>query len=143
MQLSFDVRMENTNREQVVFERVKFLLTASMEEGLERAAEEIGRNMSARLFMPPAYHWCSWYYCYQNFDRIQLKEYLEGFADVKCGKDMKYFQLDVGYCTAIGDWLEPGERFPEGLETAFKEIKEAGYIPVSYTHLTLPTILRV
>lgn len=129
MQLSFDVRMENTNREQVVFERVKFLLTASMEDGLEKAAEDIGRNMSARLFMSPAYHWCSWYYCYQNFDSIQMKEYLQGFADVKCSKDMKYFQLDVGYCTAIGDWLEPGERFPEGLEAAFKEIKKAGYIP--------------
>lgn len=122
-------RMENTGREQVIFERLRFLLTPSMEEGLEKAAEEIGRNMSARLFMPPAYHWCSWYYCYQNFDRIQLKEYLEGFSQLACSKEIRYFQLDVGYCTSIGDWLEPSERFPEGLEEAFQEIKKAGYIP--------------
>ena len=76
LSLSVGARMENTGREQVIFERLRFLLTSSMEEGMEKAAEEIGRNMSARLFMPPAYHWCSWYYCYQNFDRIQLKEYL-------------------------------------------------------------------
>ncbi|EGN30680.1 hypothetical protein HMPREF0994_06187 [Lachnospiraceae bacterium 3_1_57FAA_CT1] len=129
LSLSVGARMENTGREQVIFERLRFLLTPSMEEGLEKAAEEIGRNMSARLFMPPAYHWCSWYYCYQNFDRIQLKEYLEGFSQLECSKEIRYFQLDVGYCTSIGDWLEPGERFPEGLEEAFQEIKKAGYIP--------------
>lgn len=127
--LSFGARMENTDREQVVFERIRFVLTKSMEAGLNKAAEEIGRNMSARLFMPPAYHWCSWYYCYQNFDENQLKEYLEGFAKVNSSQKIRYFQLDVGYCTSIGDWLEPSERFPEGLEAAFHEIEAAGYIP--------------
>lgn len=54
LSLSVGARMENTGREQVIFERLRFLLTPSMEEGLEKAAEEIGRNMSARLFMPQA-----------------------------------------------------------------------------------------
>ena len=56
-------------------------------------------------------------------------EYLEGFSQLACSKEIRYFQLDVGYCTSIGDWLEPSERFPEGLEEAFQEIKKAGYIP--------------
>ncbi|WP_321017676.1 hypothetical protein, partial [Eisenbergiella porci] len=68
LHLSCGARMENVNRKNVDFAPLKFLMTESLEAGLEKAAEEIGRNMSARLFMPPAYHWCSWYYCYQNFD---------------------------------------------------------------------------
>ena len=128
-QLSFHVRMENTNRGQEVFEKVKFILTDSLEDGLNKAAEEIGRNMSARLFMPPAYHWCSWYYCYQNFDMAQLREYVKGFAGQGSGEKIRYFQMDVGYCPSMGDWLEPSERFPEGLEAAFREIREAGYTP--------------
>ena len=103
LHLSCGARMENVNRKNVDFAPLKFLLTESLEAGLEKAAEEIGRNMSARLFMPPAYHWCSWYYCYQNFDQLQLTEYLNGLAGMEKRPDIKYFQLDVGYCTSIGD----------------------------------------
>ncbi|WP_320920340.1 glycoside hydrolase family 36 protein [Eisenbergiella porci] len=129
LHLSCGARMENVNRKNVDFAPLKFLMTESLEAGLEKAAEEIGRNMSARLFMPPAYHWCSWYYCYQNFDQLQLTEYLNGLAGMEKRPDIKYFQLDVGYCTSIGDWLEPSERFPKGLKAAFDEIRAAGFVP--------------
>lgn len=129
MQLSCGIRMENTRRYNEKFAAVKFLLTRTMEEGLERAAGEIGKNMSARLTAPAAYHWCSWYYCYHNFDAVQLEEYLRGLREMEGGATLNYFQIDAGYFPSAGDWLEPNERFPEGLKPAFDMIKKAGYIP--------------
>ena len=128
-QLSCGIRMENTGRQNEKFASVKFLYTRTMEEGLERAAKEIGENMSARLAAPPAYHWCSWYYCYHNFDTAQLAEYLQGLQEMKDRPDLKYFQIDAGYFPSAGDWLEVNERFPEGLRSAFARIREAGYVP--------------
>lgn len=129
IQLSCGIRMENTGRQNEKFASVKFLYTRTMEEGLERAAKEIGENMSARLAAPPAYHWCSWYYCYHNFDTAQLAEYLQGLQEMKDRPDLKYFQIDAGYFPSAGDWLEVNERFPEGLRSAFARIREAGYVP--------------
>ena len=113
----------------VEFPKIIFRAASGMEDGLEYAADRIGKNMGARLTMPPAYHWCSWYYCYQNYDIVQLKEYLEGFGKMVPAVPLHYFQLDVGYCPSIGDWLTPNERFPNGLEEAFRMIREAGYLP--------------
>lgn len=129
MQLSCGIRMENTGRHHEAFAPLKFLLTRTMEDGLEQAAGEIGRTMSARLTAPAAYHWCSWYYCYHNFDMPQLTEYLQGLREMEDRPDLHYFQIDAGYFPSAGDWLEGNERFPEGLKPAFDKIKEAGYIP--------------
>ena len=41
-------------------------------------------------------------YC-MNFNQPQLTEYLNGLAGMEKRPDIKYFQLDVGYCTSIGD----------------------------------------
>lgn len=126
---SCGVRMENTGRQNEKFAPLKFLYTKTMEQGLEQAAGEIGRNMSARLSAPAAYHWCSWYYCYHNFDAVQLTEYLQGLREMKDSPKLNYFQIDAGYFPSAGDWLEANERFPRGLKAAFDEIREAGYIP--------------
>ena len=44
------------------------------------------------------------------------------------------------------EWLDTYTTEPERAERALKELEKAfnmAYMPVSYTHLTLPTILRV
>lgn len=129
IRLSCGARLEETNGEKTDFAALKFLVTATVEEGTEQAAKEIGRNMYARLTEPPAYHWCSWYYCYQNFDMMQLREYLTGLKQMKEHVPVRYFQVDAGYFPSAGDWLLPNERFENGLEEAFREISEAGYRP--------------
>ena len=48
------------------------------QNGLRECAEDIAAFMNARHAMPPAFHWCSWYYHYQNFSQKHLEEYLEG-----------------------------------------------------------------
>lgn len=128
--LSVGCKLENTNGEAVEnLPSLVFRMTDRIEEGLEYAAEQIGKTMGARLSMSPAYHWCSWYYCYNNFDLPQLKEYLEGFTKMEPRVPVKYFQIDAGYCTSLGDWLIPNERYPGGLQEAFELIQKAGYLP--------------
>lgn len=127
--LSAGVRLEHVQKERIFLPPLKFLLTDQVSDGMEKAAAEIGRSMQARLSAPPAYHWCSWYYCYHNFDMKQLEEYLDGLEKMDHKPDIRYFQIDAGYCRSLGDWLEPNECFPEGLKAAFENIAGHGYIP--------------
>lgn len=125
--LSCDFYMENSGTERLPAVRIQS--TGSMEEQLCAAAEDIGRRMQARRVMSPAYNWCSWYYCYHNFDMVQLQEYLEGFQNVEAAKDIRYFLVDAGYMPSVGDWLLPNERFPQGVKSAFDLIRSYGYEP--------------
>lgn len=95
-------------------------------EGLTACARRIADRMQARHVQPPAYHWCSWYYQYQNMSQETLEDYLSCFGDRAEG--MNYIQLDAGYCRSLGDWLIPGARFPEGLKKASETITEAGFL---------------
>lgn len=122
-------RLENVNQGTVELPEIRFRWDEKMADGLETAAKEIGRNMNARLHMPPAYHWCSWYYCYHNLDMPQVREYVDGFSGMEPEIPLRYVQVDAGYCPAIGDWLLPCDRFPNTVKEAFDSIKAAGYTP--------------
>ncbi len=101
----------------------------SLQEGLEKTASSIGEAMHARTHQPPAFHWCSWYYYYSEFDQKQLSENLEAFQTEDPEKRLRYIQIDAAYSSAIGDWLSPRSYWPKGIEGAVKEIQAAGYTP--------------
>ena len=126
---SYGLRTEYIKRSSEEFPAFYIESAKAMEQGLDHAAQQIGATMKARLTASPAYHWCSWYYCYHNFDRIQLEEYLTGLENLEEKPPMRYFQIDAGYFPSAGDWLENTERFPQGLGEAFARIKKAGYLP--------------
>ncbi len=92
---------------------------------MKAAAEKIAAEMGARTSQPPAFHWCSWYYHYENMSQ----QILDGFlADLKEDRtDFRYIQLDAGYTEHIGDWLDFNHRYPEGLSRAAASILDAGY----------------
>jgi hypothetical protein len=73
--------------------------------------------------------WCSWYYYYFHFTRTDLDEVLRGLNALPDRGGVTTIQIDVGYSTAVGDWLEPNALWPEGLEEAFRAIRAAGFIP--------------
>lgn len=126
---SYGLRTERMKRSAVLLPEFYIEYSETIESGLEKAAKKIGREMGARLTAPPAYHWCSWYYCYHNFDRVQLEEYLTGLEKMEEKPPIRYFQIDAGYFPSTGDWLECTERFPLGLQEAFERINQAGYLP--------------
>ncbi|MGI6107617.1 MAG: glycoside hydrolase family 36 protein [Lachnospiraceae bacterium] len=122
-------RVECTGRGSFEFPPLILMAGERMQDDLETAARRIGKAMHARLSMPPVYHWCSWYYCYHNFDLPQLSEYLDGLTGMAPKIPIRYIQIDAGYFPSAGDWLEPNPRFPHGLEEAFRMIRDAGYLP--------------
>lgn len=100
----------------------------TLSDGLKDCARMIAAHMGARTIQPPAFHWCSWYYLYQNMSQELLEEYLKGFQK-EAGIDFRYIQLDAGYAPSPGDWLLPNSRFQEGLKKAAETIRQAGYAP--------------
>lgn len=127
--LTVQFRTENMNHETDTFPPIYIMKFHSLNDGLKSSAEIIGASMKARRRMPPAYHWCSWYYNYSEFNENQLNEYLDGFEGVAGHEDIQYVQIDAGNCKELGDWLEPRSYWPSGLDYAVSRIKEAGYAP--------------
>lgn len=97
-----------------------------LEDTLRASAVDIAAYMNARKNDEPAFHWCSWYYLYQNLTQEILDEYLEKMKREDCCK-FRYFQIDAGYCRSLGDWLIPNHRFPEGMKKAADSILDAGF----------------
>jgi alpha-galactosidase len=82
--------------------------------------------MAGPASMPPlATGWTSWYYHYVNISEDIILENLEAFASRKVPIDI--FQIDDGYQTAVGDWLDIKPEFPGGMGRIAKKIHEKGY----------------
>lgn len=73
--------------------------------------------------------WCSWYYHYHHFSRADLDATLLGLNSLPDRGGVTTVQIDAGYCTSLGDWLEPNHLWPGGLQSAFQAIRDAGFTP--------------
>ena len=104
-----------------------FIEGNNLEDILKRAACEIAAPFSSTL-REPAYHWCSWYYYYNNLDLPQLAELLDGLETIS-PLPLRYIQIDAGYFPAVGDWLRDFYLFPGGIKQAIELIKSRGHRP--------------
>ena len=76
----------------------------------------------------PKIGYTSWYNCYQDISEAQILRDLEGLKALPIRPDI--FQIDDGYETFVGDWLDVDEKkFPNGLEPVLAAIRDAGYEP--------------
>ena len=119
-------RLENTVTD-VVLPSLYIVGSNELADVLSDAAEKIGSK--AELTKPPLYSWCSWYYCYHNFDMELLEEYAAAFAKERNNSPIQYIQIDAGYFTAAGDWLTHNHLWPGGMEAAARVIKSHGFAP--------------
>ena len=108
---------------------LRFVTTTHLSTGLRAIAETIALAMQRRPLRAASYHWCSWYYLYQNLDMTILREYLDGFARAASNRPLDFVQVDAGYAPANGDWLLPSHRFPGTLKPAFDLIRARGHRP--------------
>ncbi len=81
-------------------------------------------GLSARS-TPPWTGWTSWYYHYTNINETIILSNLDAFREKNIPIDV--FQIDDGWQTAVGDWLEVKDAFPQGLRPIVDRIHEAGY----------------
>ena len=96
-------------------------------DGMRKEAQAIAQTMKARTDKPQAYLWCSWYYTFNYLTENMLSEYLTRFEQVKPRIPLQTVQIDAGYHPHVGDWLEPSEKFPNGISKSVKEITNKGY----------------
>jgi len=69
--------------------------------------------------------WTSWYNYYTKITEYILESNMKSLAEA--GIPMDVFQIDDGYFTAVGDWLEPNDSFPGGMKAVVDKIKKHGW----------------
>ncbi len=68
----------------------------------------------------------SWYNYFQNINEEIILRDLNGLDPVK--DDVSIFQIDDGYETFVGDWIDPNPaRFPNGMGYIAQKIHDKGY----------------
>ncbi|EQA44246.1 glycoside hydrolase, family 31 domain protein [Leptospira broomii serovar Hurstbridge str. 5399] len=95
---------------------------------LKNYFSELGRNFKVKLpQIPVPTGWCSWYHYYTKISEKIILKNLKALRTKNFG--VKVFQIDDGYQTEIGDWLETNERFPGGMKLIADAIKSEKFTP--------------
>jgi alpha-galactosidase len=71
--------------------------------------------------------WCSWYCFGPSVTAQQVLDNLDVIATSVPA--LKYVQIDDGYQSAMGDWLDTGAAFGGNIRTVLAEIKRRGFEP--------------
>ena len=79
-----------------------------------------------RVNAPPT-GWCSWYCFGPTVTAQQVLDNLDVIA--KSMPALRYVQIDDGYQSAMGDWLDTGAAFGGNVRTVLAEIKRRGFEP--------------
>ncbi len=90
-------------------------------------AAAAGSEMSARVPRHVPTGWCSWYYYYGAVSEEDILANLTAMKDQ--AHPAEYVQIDDGYQSCTGDWLQPNEKFPSGMAALASNIRESGYRP--------------
>lgn len=123
--LSCGINLEGKVKGKIELPALHFLPGKDLMTCMKEAAEKIAAEMHARTSMPPAYHWCSWYYYYENMSQEILDGFLDDIKEEKV--PFRYIQVDAGYVDHTGDWDRINSRYPEGLGKAAESILSSGY----------------
>ncbi len=111
--------------ESVRAERLWLGLDGPADDGVATWAERAGIEMEAPVPQRPPAGWCSWYHFFTRVRASDVSRQLERLAALR--GQIEVVQIDDGYQAAVGDWLERGPRFPDGLEALAREIRAAGF----------------
>ena len=97
----------------------------------EGTYEEVFDNYFSMMEMPETRKgsmsgYTSWYNYFQDINEEIILRDLNGLDSVK--EEVSIFQIDDGYETFVGDWLDPNpSRFPNGMKYIADKIHDKGY----------------
>lgn len=86
-----------------------------------------GRLPCTRPDAPSVTGWTSWYNYYTGITEEIILDNIKSLKEQKIPID--FFQIDDGYQRALGDWLIPNEKFPQGMGFISQKAHEAGFKP--------------
>jgi alpha-galactosidase len=96
---------------------------------LERYADALAREMSARVPSSSPAGWCSWYYYFTTVTEQDVLNNLRFLQEHRRELPLQLVQIDDGYQADIGDWTTTNEKFPRGMGPLARDIKDAGFTP--------------
>ncbi|HEV8190975.1 MAG TPA: glycoside hydrolase family 36 protein, partial [Ktedonobacterales bacterium] len=73
--------------------------------------------------------WCSWYYYFTAVGQRDILENLEALQRVRDTLPLDVVQIDDGYQSAVGDWTDINDKFPDGMAALAARIRTADYRP--------------
>jgi alpha-galactosidase len=94
---------------------------------LQQVAAAVQKNHPRKLPAQPPIGWCSWYTFYEDVTVPDIQRNL-AFAK-KNLPQLRYIQIDDGYQSKMGDWLETGTAFGGNIQSVLKEIRATGFEP--------------
>lgn len=93
----------------------------------EEYARILGHTMRARVAERVPSGWSS---PRSSRNPVTERDILRTLMDLQTGDlQVEHLQIGDGYQTAIGDWLQPNERFPRGMRFLADRIRDAGLRP--------------
>ena len=94
---------------------------------LREVADRLASHHPPLKVEAPPTGWCSWYCFGPSVTAQQVLDNLDVIA--KSVPALKYVQIDDGYQSAMGDWLETGTAFGGSVRTVLAEIRRRGFEP--------------
>src|SRR5262249_40841672 len=94
---------------------------------LERVANRLASHHTPLKADAPPTGWCSWYCFGPRVTAQQVLDNLDVIA--KAFPSLKYVQIDDGYQSAMGDWLDTGAAFGGNVRTVLDAIRARGFEP--------------
>jgi alpha-galactosidase len=94
---------------------------------LADVASRLSTHHQPLAFPAPPTGWCSWYCFGPNVTAQQVLDNLDVIA--RSMPALKYVQIDDGYQSAMGDWLDTGAAFGGNIRTVLAAIKRRGFEP--------------
>lgn len=113
-----------------LYDRIRERLLTRAQEWSLAGRERPQAPYRKRQLNPPAGSvegWCSWYYYYTGVSMEDIQRNLRLAAREK--RSFRYFVLDDGYQRQLGEWLEPNEKFPQGVGGVSEMIRDHGFEP--------------
>lgn len=100
------------------------LFSAGLWSALAAWADAYVKTFPEFTLRPLPAAWCTWYH---YFTEIRQEDVVENLAAIdQLGLDIGVVQIDDGYQSAIGDWLELSPRFPRPLSELADRIRSTG-----------------
>jgi alpha-galactosidase len=110
-------------------ERLLIEFSDEPEPALQRYAEAMAREMGARMPESIPTGWCSWYYYFTTVTEADILRNLRFLEQHRREVPVELVQIDDGYQAGIGDWTTANDKFPSGMSSLARDIKDAGFTP--------------
>ncbi|MGA9532856.1 MAG: glycoside hydrolase family 36 protein, partial [Anaerolineales bacterium] len=103
------------------------LLDLTDENPLETYVSAVARENRARVPTTIPTGWSSWYYFFDNVSEEDVIANLDWLHQHSDEAPLEFVQLDDGFQSQVGDWLESNDRFPHGHRWLVEQIEKRGF----------------